>query len=433
MKTKYFLIIGLLAATFAACSRDEESLFDKPAAIRTQEALENATNILTSAEYGWEMIYFPNLEDMENTRGFVLIAKFNKNSNVSMTAKNSVTTANKLKTDSTSTWVVKSDYGPLLSFDTYNSIFHMWSDPGNDGDGLMGDYEFLILKATPELVLLKGKKYGAYTVMRPMKTNDIEAHYAACEQMQNTLFGNNNTVVLELDGEKYHLHNGSAGMFYDATYMEDMKPETTNHYPFCATTDGIVMSKGFGNKKDERIFTWENNRLIGTEGSVISNIDAASYVDFFAKKLAGQWVVDVKNINEATNAIIAKVNEQLKSISKKAKKNADTKGIDMVYDHTTQKYIIKFRYTLESTKEESPLLFFYDVTIGDNTIELSYVEPVDAGATQLISVITAINDLLVSFNGVYTIDTENPFNPTLGIKLTNNSNADMWFNLSGKE
>jgi hypothetical protein len=88
---------------------------------------------------------------------------------------------------------------------------------------------------------------------------------------------------------------------------------------------------------------------------------------------------------------------------------------------------------LESTKEESPLLFFYDVTIGDNTIELSYVEPVDAGATQLISVITAINDLLVSFNGVYTIDTENPFNPTLGIKLTNNSNADMWFNLSGKE
>ena len=433
MKTKYFLIIGLLAATFAACSRDEESLFDKPAAIRTQEALENATDVLTGAEYGWEMIYFPNLEDIENTRGFVLIAKFNKNSNVSMTAKNSVTTSNKIKTDSASTWVVKSDYGPLLSFDTYNSVFHMWSDPGKDGNGLKGDYEFLILKATPELVLLKGKKYGAYAIMRPMTTNDIAAHYAACEQMHNTLFGNNNAVVLEQNGEKYHLYYGSTGMLYDAAYMEDMKQEITNHYPFCATTDGIVMSKGFGNKKDERIFKWENNRLIGAEGSVISNIDAAPYVDFFAKKLAGQWIVDVKNINEATNAIIAKVNEQLKSISKKAKKNADTKGIDMVYDHTTQKYIIKFRYTLESTKEESPLLFFYDVTIGDNTIELSYVEPVDAGATQLISVITAINDLLVSFNGVYTIDTENPFNPTLGIKLTNNSNADMWFNLSGKE
>mgnify|MGYP002508680865 CR=1 FL=1 len=42
MKAKYLVIIGLLAATFAACSRDEESLFEKPAAIRAQEAIENA-------------------------------------------------------------------------------------------------------------------------------------------------------------------------------------------------------------------------------------------------------------------------------------------------------------------------------------------------------------------------------------------------------
>ena len=38
MKAKYLVIIGLLAATFAACSRDEESLFEKPAAIRAQES-----------------------------------------------------------------------------------------------------------------------------------------------------------------------------------------------------------------------------------------------------------------------------------------------------------------------------------------------------------------------------------------------------------
>ena len=55
MKTKYLLLIGLLVATFAACSRDEESLFDKPAAVRAQEAIENAFDVFTSAENGWEM------------------------------------------------------------------------------------------------------------------------------------------------------------------------------------------------------------------------------------------------------------------------------------------------------------------------------------------------------------------------------------------
>ena len=452
MKTKYFLIIGLLAATFAACSRDEESLFDKPAAIRTQEALENATDVLTGAEYGWEMIYFPNLEDIENTRGFVLIAKFNKNSNVSMTAKNSVTTSNKIKTDSASTWVVKSDYGPLLSFDTYNSVFHMWSEPGEDGNGLKGDYEFLILKATPELVLLKGKKYGAYTIMRPMTTNDIAAHYAACEQMHNTLFGNNNAVVLEQNGEKYHLYYGSTGMLYDAAYMEDMKQEITNHYPFCATTDGIVMSKGFGNKKDERIFKWENNRLIGAEGSVISNIDAAPYVDFFAKKLAGYWsIYDVSypeskqasdivitEINDGVNAIITQINEQLSVIDKK--KYSALKGLELHYDANMGKYMLDVRYILSKKKperqtrdeEEKPTQYLFNVTYTENSLELTYEKPANNDAEILLTAIPALSNLLASLNGLYALTCENPFNPTLGIKLVNNSNADMWFNLSGK-
>jgi hypothetical protein len=51
----------------------------------------------------------------------------------------------------------------------------------------------------------------------------------------------------------------------------------------------------------------------------------------------------------------------------------------------------------------------------------------------LLTVIPALSNLLASLNGIYALTCENPFNPTLGIKLVNNSNADMWFNLSGKE
>ena len=145
MKAKYLVIIGLLAATFVACSRDEESLFEKPAAIRAQEAIKEAFDVLTSQEAGWEMAYFPNLE--ADAKGYNMVLKFNKNGNVSVSAKNATTTANKIVTDTASTWAVKSDYGPILTFDTYNDVFHAFSDPKGDGAGLLGDYEFLILKA----------------------------------------------------------------------------------------------------------------------------------------------------------------------------------------------------------------------------------------------------------------------------------------------
>ena len=90
MKAKYLLLIGLFAATMVACSRDEESLFDKSAAERAQEAIENAFDVLTSAENGWEVAYFPNLET--SSKGYNMVWKFNKNGKVSATAKNSTTT-----------------------------------------------------------------------------------------------------------------------------------------------------------------------------------------------------------------------------------------------------------------------------------------------------------------------------------------------------
>ena len=102
MKAKYLVIIGLFAATFAACSRDEESLFEKPAAIRAQEAIENAFDVLTAPANGWEMAYFPNLE--ASAKGYNMVLKFNKNGNVSVTAKNATTTGNKIVTDTASTW-----------------------------------------------------------------------------------------------------------------------------------------------------------------------------------------------------------------------------------------------------------------------------------------------------------------------------------------
>jgi hypothetical protein len=307
MKTKYLLLIGLFAATMVACSRDEESLFDKSAAERAQEAIETAFDVLTSNETGWEVAYFPNLE--ASSKGYNMVWKFNANGKVSATAKNSTTTMNKIMTDSASTWAVKSDYGPILTFDTYNKVIHAFSDPQENGAGLLGDYEFLILKATPEVVILKGKKHSAYSVMRPMKTTNLEAYFAACEKMQSYLFGNNNVATLNQGEEKMYLYNGASGQFQSAAYGSPLVAETATYHPVCSTEDGIIVSTGFGEELHEHIFLYDSvkGELVGEAGSVMNagNLNVL-FSSYFTDNAYG-WVIDTVGIDSVA-PFLAQIN-----------------------------------------------------------------------------------------------------------------------------
>ena len=318
MKAKYLLLIGLFAATMVACSRDEESLFDKSAAERAQEAIETAFDVLTSNEAGWEVAYFPNLE--ASSKGYNMVWKFNANGKVSATAKNSTTTMNKMMTDSASTWAVKSDYGPILTFDTYNKVIHAFSDPQENGAGLLGDYEFLILKATPEVVILKGKKHSAYNVLRPMKTTDVAAYFAACEKMQSYLFGNNNVATLNQGEEKMYLYNGASGQFQSAAYGSPLVAEAATYHPVCSTEDGIIVSTGFGEELHEHIFLYDSvkGELVGEAGSVMNagNLNVL-FSSYFTDNAYG-WVIDTVGIDSVA-PFLAQINAIAKDKASKIK------------------------------------------------------------------------------------------------------------------
>ncbi len=369
MKAKYLVMIGLLAATFAACSRDEENLFDKSAAVRAQEAIDNAFDVLTTAENGWEMAYFPNLE--ADSKGYNMVLKFNKNGNVSVTAKNMATTANKIKTDTASTWAVKSDYGPILTFDTYNDVFHAFSDPGNNGAGMLGDYEFLILKATPELVLLKGKKHSAYSVMRPMKTTDLAAYYAACEKMQANLFGNNNIVTLTQGSDKMYLYKGADGQFQSAAYGSPLVTEAATYHPVCSTEDGIIVSTGFGEDVHDHIFLYDSvkGELKSEAGTVMNagNLNVL-FGAYFTDNALG-WSVDPAG-QATVDALLAAVNTAMKNTS------AKMKVMGYGYKQSLNMYeggyfmLVNFSYKQGTKTQEKKLLWTINLKQDENGITI---------------------------------------------------------------
>lgn len=427
MKAKYLVIIGLLAATFAACSRDEESLFEKPAAIRAQEAIDNAFDVLTSVENGWEMAYFPNLE--ASAKGYNMVLKFNKNGNVSVTAKNATTTGNKIMTDTASTWAVKSDYGPILTFDTYNDVFHAFSDPKGDGAGLLGDYEFLILKATPELVLLKGKKHSAYTVMRPMKNPDLAEYFTNCEKMQADLFGNNNIVTLHQGDNKMYLYKGADGQFQSAAYGSPLVAEAATYHPVCSTEDGIIVSMGFGEDIHDHIFYYDSikGELKSEKGTVMNagNLNLL-YRSYFTDNLNG-WTVEPTAVDSVASFI-----EQVNTLVKDTKNNTNIKVLGYGYKQSLNMYegghfiVLQFGYKNGGKGKEQviKLIWTVDITADENGITIANPTPYDDNTNRWITNLPIVVDIMESLLGEFsaTPDDGHLFNATSGMILSGETN-----------
>ena len=168
MKRIYNILFTLIAIlSFTSCSNDIDEVFDKPSAERVNDAIAEYKTVLTSAENGWLMKYYPKA----NTKygGYNLLLKFGTDGNV--TAMSDALGAD---TKATSHYKLEQSASIVLSFDEYNKVIHFFSDPanpdgiGDNGKGMEGDLEFRVLTATADSVVMLGKKRGTKIVMTPM-------------------------------------------------------------------------------------------------------------------------------------------------------------------------------------------------------------------------------------------------------------------------
>ena len=156
MKSKLFYKILLLVGLLQACAPEVDDIFDTPAQQRVNEELKSCRELLVSSEYGWVFDYFPSAK--QEYGGYCMVLKFTEKEVIA-----SGETANDPSYKETSLYSMKSDMGPTLNFDTYNSIIHYFSDPDKSegagvGKGYEGDYEFVIMDFSDNEIILKGKK-----------------------------------------------------------------------------------------------------------------------------------------------------------------------------------------------------------------------------------------------------------------------------------
>ena len=269
MKTKAIykaLLAACLVLTFASCTKDEEQIFDKSAAVRMKEALINAKNILTAAPNGWVMYYYPEGDQIYG--GYVHVMKF--------TEAGEVTVWSELFNNSyTSIFDMLPDDGPVLSFDTNNFAFHYWATPSGSGknqygeSGLYqaykGDFEFMIMKATADEVILNGKRTRNKIHMYPISETPDE-FMAKIDHMNEQLFVSsfNGTIGNDAVNLYLSLGNRQAKFTLPEQLNEDGEPLKVS-VAYSITDRGISLYKPIkvgSNTISEFIFNPETQCLI---------------------------------------------------------------------------------------------------------------------------------------------------------------------------
>ena len=166
MRLNKLFIATLLAFStlaFQSCLKDQEDFFDESSSERMQAVLENTKAVLTSSDNGWIFDYYPDRN--LSYGGFIYILKFDDK-------KVSVRSEIAPGMEETSLYKLNTNNGPVLSFDSYNTLMHYFATPSSGNyEALDGDFEFMIMDVTEDLITLRGNRTGNTMYLHRLNEN----------------------------------------------------------------------------------------------------------------------------------------------------------------------------------------------------------------------------------------------------------------------
>ena len=189
MKTNKYIILLLALSTllFQSCLKDQEDIFDKPSSLRMQEVLDKTKAALTGNENGWSLDYFP---DRNLSYGGIAYAIQFKGSTATVFSQESDKSESSL-------YKLTNDDGPVLSFDTYNSLMHAYATPSKyEYEAKDGDFEFIIMDVQDDVITLKGKRSGNIMHMHRL-SKPAKDYIDDVKSMEEKMRSNKYTIMID--------------------------------------------------------------------------------------------------------------------------------------------------------------------------------------------------------------------------------------------
>lgn len=421
MKKIIYLSILLGAVlTATSCNHEEDDIFDASAAERLNAASALYSARLTAQPNGWAMQYYPTYDDEEpNGTGYLLLCRFNKDFTVDVSGYNwpkweQVYNSGQGSTEwvcsyeqqyrsDTSFWEVITDNGPVLSFNSYNKVMHLFSDPDyhETGTGFGGDYEFIVVDAPEDAsyMMLKGKKRGTYNLLTPVEEGiDYEEYLADVRGFQSKMFSANapTGALLVMGDSIYNMED--AGLGLPSIYQVGTDKVTNeSFYPFLITKRGEnyyirfrdMLTKGensvqeFVYDKDKDIFS-----AIGNDKCYIRGDSIGRFFDTSLYTKKRTWEINEGTLkSEAFAQHYQQIKDDFLSILK-----FNLKGMFLLVNND----VLTFRLTYRAVggKKDQNVEYLFKSSRNDDTFTLTFIEDSNNVATNTKTKVTAITTLL---------------------------------------
>ncbi len=432
----------------SSCSSDDDRIFDQSAADRLEQYKKEYAEVLTAEGGLWSMEYFSNSEEP----GYVFVMKFDKNGSVEISANHKWIGSEYKK--ETSLWKMIADNGPVLSFNSYNPVFHIFSDPANitgpyapegesgdineTGYGHEGDYEFQFMEVSDDgqTVRLLGKKRLYDIFLHRLDPNTNVEQYLADVQAVNSRFSPkfNEYTMTDVDGNLYRVYDMYTGIPYVYPLDGDAVTQTSSG-------NGVFTLEGFRfmtplevKRADDS--TFELTQLLFTDNGAMNGENIADFrVTSPLENIVRAdltWTIDpesmtgkVKTLYDAANAALVAHLTDKDSLGDTDFTYASSAGkivpqlVTRIGTRICRDYI-EYDYDVDAEGNVVPSNAFHFSVIGGNNTSIRYDGEVPA--------YKAFKDYLT---GNFTMSVSDPLNPKV-ITLVDNADSSSSFSVKVK-
>lgn len=416
MKKHIFYSLALMAGVlaFTGCKSDEDMIFDDSAANRLDKAQAEYYELLCRDGGKWSVEYFANADE----RGYEYVMTFSPDGSVVMATQNDYVT--KYSTER-SLWQVIADNGVVLSFNTYNSIFHLMSDPDSNNN-CYGDYEFVFLSIEDNgnTIRMKGKKFGVPMEMRRLDPSTDDADYIARTYQQNLEMFSSVQDTCYLDwaptGERFVITGASTGVLSVWPEKGDNITQTESGNVIITATAlrfmtplAVSVAASANDSIHIERFTLQSDGSLlcdDTEGAG-SRIYASPVADMFMQKYSWGWDIEACTGTYAT--LIAQMASEFKA------KNGTLTSVVFATDAKTGAFTLTVSGRFRSGATTKTNVYSYNLQrkrLSDTQVALTAGDGVDSGSTTALSTYPSLQALVSSFEGcTATFSATNVLNP----------------------
>ncbi len=444
---KKFLNISLLAlvalsvASLSSCKNEVDDIFDDDAIIRMNNAMDQYTDLLTSNGGKWQLEYYSNTEEP----GYTYVLTFDKDGTVVMSGHNKWINYIKNNTLTTSAfgsmrsmWDVIGDNGLVLTFNSYNDYFHLFSTPdaiptaggtmtngggSTAGTGHEGDYEFNLMKYSGDTIYMTGKKYNLHMIMTRLPGDTDDETYLNEVALQNrTVFTSKLPYVFIVlpNGVRYVAKSAASGNMKIYREGED-EIMTSEYHNLIVTHDGMAFRdrivldgypmQRFVRQADGTLLSVEDNQTIITADPLAACIGNTGL----------SWKNDLKNqIGGNYPGMITQINTELKKVNSKL----SLSDAQISYVDSLSCYALTLRIK-QSAQVQFPSMFYFQIASSNgNQMKMAFDGTRNGYADRYASRCPALEEFINILNATtFDLTSASLLAPT-EIKMTDSSNKE---------